>query len=81
MRSLISQSYGISFDMPIKNYSSGMAARLGFAIATVVRPDILICDEVLSVGDYAFQQKCEQRMSDMRKNGTTLLYVHIPLSQ
>ena len=54
-------------DMPIKNYSSGMAARLGFAIATVVRPDILICDEVLSVGDYAFQQKCEQRMSDMRK--------------
>ena len=62
-------------DMPIKNYSSGMAARLGFAIATVVKPDILICDEVLSVGDYAFQQKCEQRMSDMRKNGTTLLYV------
>ena len=62
-------------DMPIKNYSSGMAARLGFAIATVVRPGILICDEVLSVGDYAFQQKCEQRMSDMRKNGTTLLYV------
>ena len=62
-------------DMPIKNYSSGMAARLGFAIATVVRPDILICDEVLAVGDYAFQQKCEQRMGDMRKNGTTLLYV------
>ena len=62
-------------DMPIKNYSSGMAARLGFAIATVVRPDILICDEVLAVGDYAFQQKCERRMSDMRKRGTTLLYV------
>lgn len=62
-------------DMPIKNYSSGMAARLGFAIATIVQPDILICDEVLAVGDYAFQQKCEQRMTDMRKNGTTLLYV------
>lgn len=62
-------------DMPIKNYSSGMAARLGFAIATVVRPDILICDEVLSVGDYAFQQKCEKRMNEMRENGTTLLYV------
>lgn len=62
-------------DMPIKNYSSGMAARLGFAIATVVRPDILICDEVLSVGDLAFQQKCEKRMNEMRDNGTTLLYV------
>lgn len=62
-------------DMPIKNYSSGMAARLGFAIATVVRPDILICDEVLAVGDYAFQQKCERRMSEMRDRGTTLLYV------
>lgn len=62
-------------DMPIKNYSSGMAARLGFAIATVVRPDILICDEVLAVGDYAFQQKCERRMTEMRSQGTTLLYV------
>ena len=62
-------------DMPIKNYSSGMAARLGFAIATVVRPDILICDEVLAVGDYAFQQKCEKRMTDMLNAGTTLLYV------
>ena len=62
-------------DMPIKNYSSGMAARLGFSIATVVRPDILICDEVLSVGDYAFQKKCEKRMNEMREGGTTLLYV------
>ena len=62
-------------DMPIKNYSSGMAARMGFAIATMVRPDILICDEVLAVGDYAFQQKCERRMGEMREHGTTLLYV------
>lgn len=62
-------------DMPIKNYSSGMAARLGFSIATVVQPDILIVDEVLSVGDYAFQQKCEARMHGMLEKGTTLLYV------
>lgn len=62
-------------EMPIKNYSSGMAARLGFAIATMVRPDILICDEVLAVGDFAFQQKCERRMTEMRAEGTTLLYV------
>lgn len=62
-------------DMPIKNYSSGMAARLGFSIATVVEPEILIVDEVLSVGDYAFQQKCEKRMKTMLDNGTTLLYV------
>ena len=62
-------------DMPIKNYSSGMSARLGFAIATMVRPDILICDEVLSVGDYAFQKKCEKRMNEMREQGTTLLFV------
>ena len=62
-------------DMPIKNYSSGMAARLGLSIATEVRPDILIVDEVLSVGDYAFQQKCEKRMKGMLEGGTTLLFV------
>jgi lipopolysaccharide transport system ATP-binding protein len=62
-------------DMPIKNYSSGMAARLGFSIATVVRPDVLIVDEILSVGDYAFQKKCEKRMNELLSGGTTLLYV------
>ncbi len=62
-------------EMPIKNYSSGMSARLGFAVATMVQPDILICDEVLSVGDYKFQEKCQERMQKMLDNGTTLLYV------
>lgn len=62
-------------DSPIKNYSSGMKARLGFAIATMVKPDILIVDEILSVGDYKFRQKCEKRMKDLLSGGTTLLYV------
>ena len=52
-----------------------MPARLGFAVATMVQPDILICDEVLSVGDYKFQEKCEKRMKHMLETGTTLLYV------
>lgn len=62
-------------NMPIKNYSSGMAARLGFAIATIVRPEILIVDEVLAVGDAAFQEKCQKRMQEMLGGGTTLLFV------
>ncbi len=62
-------------DLPIKNYSSGMRARLGFAIATTVKPQILLVDEVLSVGDKAFQKKCEDRMNEMLSGGTTLLYV------
>ena len=62
-------------DVPVKNFSSGMQARLGFAIATMVRPDILVVDEILSVGDYQFQQKCYERMGQMLSGGTTLLYV------
>ena len=62
-------------DVPIKHFSSGMAARLGFAVATIVKPDILIVDEVLAVGDHAFQEKCKKRMEEMLKGGTTLLFV------
>ena len=62
-------------NVPVKNFSSGMYARLGFAIATEVRPDILIVDEVLSVGDYQFQQKCEARIRNMIDRGTTILLV------
>lgn len=62
-------------DSPIKNFSSGMAARLGFSIATMVKPDILIVDEILSVGDYKFRQKCEERMNELLSGGTTLLFV------
>lgn len=62
-------------DSPIKNYSSGMKARLGFSVATVVNPDILIVDEVLSVGDAKFKKKCNQRMEELLANDTTLLYV------
>jgi len=62
-------------DMPIKNYSSGMQARMAFAVATVVRPEILIVDEVLAVGDAAFQRKCESRIHEMLHSATTLLLV------
>lgn len=66
---------GKFLDSPIKNFSSGMKARLGFAVATMVDPEILICDEVLSVGDYQFKKKCNERMEEMLSGGTTLLYV------
>lgn len=62
-------------NVPVKNFSSGMYARLGFAIATVVKPDILIVDEVLSVGDYRFQEKCEKRIQEMINGGTTIIIV------
>lgn len=62
-------------DVPVKNFSSGMYARLGFAIATMVQPDILIVDEVLSVGDYLFQKKCEDRIQDMLDKGVTVVLV------
>lgn len=62
-------------DSPIKNYSSGMKARLGFSVATMVKPEILIVDEILAVGDYKFRRKCEERMNEMLAGGTTLLYV------
>lgn len=68
-------------DSPIKNFSSGMRARLGFAIATIVRPDILIVDEILAVGDYAFQQKCLKRMDEMMSGGTTLIFVSHSIDQ
>lgn len=62
-------------DVPVKNFSSGMVARLGFSIATEVHADILVVDEILSVGDYRFQEKCKERMNDMLKGGTTLIFV------
>ena len=62
-------------DSPLKNFSSGMRARLGFSVATMVKPEILIIDEILSVGDYKFRKKCEKRMAEMLSGGTTLLYV------
>lgn len=66
---------------PVKNYSSGMVMRLAFAIATIGTPDILICDEVLAVGDFRFQQKCYKRIQAMLDKGTTLLFVSHNMEQ
>lgn len=62
-------------DVPVKNFSSGMYARLGFAIATIVKPEILIVDEILSVGDYRFKEKCQKRIAEMIAGETTVLLV------
>ena len=73
---------GKFIDVPIKNYSSGMVARIGFAIATMTVPDILIVDEILAVGDFKFQEKCERRINEMLTNDkTTVIVVSHSLEQ
>lgn len=72
---------GDFIDVPLKNYSSGMRARLGFSIATMVKPDILILDEVLSVGDAKFKRKSEDKLSSMMDEDTTVLFVSHNLAQ
>ena len=69
-------------DMPMKNYSSGMVARVAFSVATAIIPDILVVDETLSVGDFLFQEKCEKRINELVDgHGTTLLFVSHSIDQ
>lgn len=72
---------GKFLSMPIRNYSSGMLARLAFSVATAVNPEILIVDEILSVGDMAFQEKSRERMMEMMGGGTTVLFVSHNMAQ
>lgn len=68
-------------DIPLKNYSSGMVSRLAFAVATTTKPDVLIADEILAVGDFLFQQKCEKRMQELMGGGTTVILVSHSIEQ
>ena len=72
---------GKFIDVPLKNYSSGMKARLGFSIATIVKPEILILDEILSVGDAKFRKKSEKRITDLFDLGVTVLFVSHSIDQ
>ena len=72
---------GPFIDTPLKNYSSGMQARLAFATSTVVKPQILIVDEVLGVGDFHFQEKCEKRINELMEDNTTVIFVSHSIEQ
>lgn len=68
-------------DVPMKNYSSGMVARVAFSVATIVKPDILIVDEILAVGDFQFQKKCTMRIKSMMASGVTVILVSHNIEQ